>query len=268
MVAAYQAGDVTLFSELATFYIDRYVWTAERTRAVFDSAEAELLVEPVDGDGLSPLAWRCRRCGYLDASPAERMGLEARSGWLVCHACNQTRLHVSAQPLVRYYSLRGLTLLSSPAKDRTVAYDASCDRCGTRRRVSVWTLMSGAPPCLHCDGRRLDPDAPHRVYLFAFDDLAAYKVGITHCADDSRLTAHQRIGGRLLEVVTMPTRATAIVLERVVLDRYRLAVAITATPERFPHGGWTECWDCAAGYPSLAEIAATLTTQVAPSDKA
>lgn len=235
------------------------MWPVQRTRAVFDAVDAELLGDPGDGDGLTPLAWRCRCCGYLDATPAERMEGQARSSWLVCHACNMQRLHQSPQPLVRYYSTRGLRLLSSPAKDRGVPYDAICERCGTRRRVSVMTLTSGSPPCLRCDGHSLDPEAPHRVYLFAFDALTAYKVGITHCADDSRLRAHRGIGGALQEVVTMPDRATAVVLERLVLDRYRAAPAMSVSAHHFPHGGWTECWDMRAGHPSLAALAATLT---------
>lgn len=257
MVAALLAGDASTFVALADFYDHRYVWPAERVAAVFDSADAELLVEPADGDGLTPLPWRCRRCGYIDALPAERMQGESQASWLVCHACNLERLHRSPQPLHRYSSLRGLKLVSTPAKDRHVAYDASCVRCGTPRRVSVMTLTSGAPPCLRCDGQRLDPTAPHRVYLFAFTDLAAYKVGITHCADDLRLIAHQRIGGQLLEIVTLPNRATAVVAERMVLDRYRHAAAPAATTECFPQGGWTECWAMSAGHPDLKEVVKT-----------
>jgi hypothetical protein len=115
------------------------VWSAVRIRAVFESADAELQVEPEDGDGLDPLPWRCRKCGWIDAMPAERMMGEAQSSWLVCHACNQQRLKHDPTPLSRYYLLRGLRLVSAVAKDRIGAYDAECTRCGTPRRVSVTT---------------------------------------------------------------------------------------------------------------------------------
>jgi hypothetical protein len=85
----------------------------------------------------------------------------------------------------------------------------------------AWTaICSGSPPCLRCDGTRLDPDTPHRVYLVHFPhlgDLGVYKVGITHCADDNRLKTHRRAGGVVLDTLRVRDRATALTLERRVL---------------------------------------------------
>ncbi|HEX8867288.1 MAG TPA: hypothetical protein VF821_16635 [Lentzea sp.] len=67
-----------------------------------------------------------------------------------------------------------------------------------------WTsICSGTPPCLRCDGARLDPTAPHRVYLFHLPQMGAgvYKIGITRSAHDGRLRTHTRNGGVLLDVV-------------------------------------------------------------------
>lgn len=257
IVSAARAGDLAAASQYAQAYAHHYVWQPERTREVFSSVDAALLDEPVDGDGLDPLGWSCMRCGYIDATPPERMLGQASASWVVCHACNQQRLHQDPAPLVRYFSTRGLALVSTSAADRSVAYDAVCQRCGSARRVSVSTLTSGAPPCLRCDGQHLDPAAPHRVYLFHFPALRAYKVGITHCADDSRLRAHAARGGDLVEVVTVADRSAAVVLERVVLDRFRLWPAEVHVGH-FPQGGWTECWSTAAGRPALADVLADL----------
>lgn len=260
IITAWATGSTGELTELLHNYMARYVWSAERIRALFDTADAELLTEPEDGDGLDPLPWRCRRCGWIDALPAERMLGEARASWLVCRSCNQDRLHRDPAPLARYYQVRRLRLLATVAKDRAEAYNAECMRCGTLRRVSVGTLASGAPPCLVCDGRRLDPAAPHHVYLFEFPHLQAYKVGITHTADDSRLAKHRAAGGSLCEVVEVPNRATALLLERLILDQYRDHPAEVAE-HHFPQGGWTECWDSRVGRPSLADVYAVVRTR-------
>ena len=263
LTAAVAAGDTAGAHELAEAFVTRYVWPAERVREVFASVDADLIDEPADGDGLDPLSWACGRCGWVDATPPERMLGEASASWLVCHACDQQRLHHDPAPLARYFSTRGLILLSTVAADRSVAYDATCARCGAQRRVSVQTLTSGAPACLRCDGQHLDPAAPHRVYLFAFDALQAVKVGLTHCADDTRLRQHTAAGGRLLGCVQVTDRAAAALLERVVLERYAASPAHGVASAHFPQGGWTECWDAAAGVPDLAALAGELGVLVA-----
>jgi hypothetical protein len=71
------------------------------------------------------------------------------------------------------------------------------------------------------------------------------------------LAAHTRAGGELLDIVEVPDRAAAFLLERRVLDRYARWPA-TVTADHFPHGGWTECWQMIAGRPQLREELATL----------
>ena len=59
----------------------------------------------------------------------------------------------------------------------------------------------------------MDPEAPHRVYLFEFPRLGpqgVFKVGITHCVDDRRLAQHGAAGGRLVQVVEVADRAAAL----------------------------------------------------------
>jgi hypothetical protein len=257
ILRAIAVGDLEAAREYAGAFAHRYAWTAERIRELFASIDADLLDDAIEGDGLDPLSWRCQLCGNVDASAPERLLGAEHASWMPCRACDQQRLRHDPAALRRYFSTRGLELLSSPAADRSVAYDARCSRCGTGRRVSVMTLTSGSPPCLRCDGQHLDPSAPHRVYLFAFPLLSAYKIGITHCEDDSRLRAHLAQGGQLLESVTVPDRAAAVMLERLVLDRFRRWPA-DVHAGHFPQGGWTECWDARAGHPSLADLQRTL----------
>ena len=129
------------------------------------------------------------------------------------------------------------------------------------RTVAWQAIGSGSPPCLRCDGARLDPDAPHRVYLVHvphLSDVGVYKVGITHCADDNRLKVHQRAGGIVLATVQVRDRATALTLERRILQDYLPTAAVSFPHDLLPHGGATECWSARAGYPDLAEAADAL----------
>lgn len=222
-------------------------------RDVFASLDAVLLEDPADGYIGRVLDWACVRCGYISGHTAHDLKETSRQSWYACHQCNQARLR-GPQPVILYYSQRGLDLLTSPAREGGEAYDARCRRCGTIRRVSAGTLASGGRPCLHCDGLNMDPRAPHRVYLFHFPSLHVMKTGITNAADDSRLRAHAARGGRLLELLTVRNRAEALLLERTVLDQFRDWPA-EMTEEQFPQGGFTECWDERAGRPSLAGMA-------------
>lgn len=137
--------------------------------------------------------------------------------------------------------------------------EARCLRCGSDRIVSWSALSAGMPPCIRCDGRRLDPAAPHRVYLFLFPHLGAhgvYKVGITHCVDDRRLTQHRRVNGELLSLVTVRDRAAAFAIEASVLMKYQPIGPVAVGPADLPYGGATECWDAIAGYPDLGQMVA------------
>ena len=89
-------------------------------------------------------------------------------------------------------------------------------------------------------------------------DVGVYKVGITHCADDNRLKVHQRASGVVLATVQVRDRATALTLERRILDHYLSAAAVAFPPDLLPHGGATKCWSAHAGYPDLADTADAL----------
>jgi hypothetical protein len=99
------------------------------------------------------------------------------------------------------------------------------------------------------------------VYLVHFPhlgDVGVYKVGITHCADDDRLKVHQRAGGVVLHTVQVRDRASALALERRILEHYLPAAEVSFSPDLLPHSGATECWSAHAGYPDLADAAAAL----------
>ena len=96
------------------------------------------------------------------------------------------------------------------------------------------------------------------MYLAHFPhlgDVGVYKVGITHCADDDRLKAHRRAGGVVLDTVQVRDRASALALERRILEYYLPAAAVAFSPDLLPHGGATECWSAHTGYPDLAAAA-------------
>lgn len=254
---ALAAGDLRAAREYAAAYLRAYVWPAERTSELFGAAGARLLETPVDGDGLDPYPWECVACGYRDAHPPERMRLETKGSWLVCRSCDQQRLHHTPGVVAAWFANRNLRVVGEPQPGRDTVQQVECTRCGRPRQASVTQLAGGAVPCAACDGQRLDASAPHRVYLFAFPHLMAYKVGITHCVDDARLAAHARAGGELLDIVEVPDRMAAFLMERRVLDRYAPWPA-EVTADHFPHGGWTECWQMTAGRPALSEEPAGL----------
>jgi hypothetical protein len=58
--------------------------------------------------------------------------------------------------------------------------------------------------------------------------------------------------------VQVRDRATALALERRVLERYLPAAAVTLARDLLPRGGATECWSAQAGYPDLAVVAGEL----------
>lgn len=93
--------------------------------------------------------------------------------------------------------------------------------------------------CPLCGPR--NPNAPHRVYLFHFPQLAAFKVGVTYTTTDTRLNAHRRAGGQLIQIRELPTWRAALDLERQILT-HTAHCRLTYGTTEFPHGGGTECW--------------------------
>ena len=195
----------------------------------------------------------CEQCGGAQTDSLFGISEGVRLSWLPCTFCNADRFKPDDVTITERFTSLGMELLSAWTGDPGAALEARCRRCGTDRIVS-WSALATAPPCLCCDGRRLDPEAPHRVYLFEFPRLGehgVYKVGITHSVDDRRLAQHRAAGGRLLQVVDVADRAFAFAVEAAVLRRLQAAAAASVRPADLPYGGATECWDALAGYPDL-----------------
>lgn len=229
-------------------YANQFVWPVGRQLAVFDAVGGEPFEELEDGTGHYPVLWRCRDCGTIDCKPPARMQSDA--SWRECQVCDRARIYNDPARVAGTFRTRGLDLVSAYTGDRDETLDARCMRCSEARRISMRQLTSGVLPCLSCDGQLPDPHAPHRVYLFHYPQLNAYKIGITHSRNDARLGQHVANGGVLISVVPTPDRPTALLIERSVLDRYRGFPARVASAD-FPFGGWTECWSEQAGYPDL-----------------
>ncbi|MGY1738376.1 hypothetical protein [Geodermatophilus sp. SYSU D00684] len=211
-----------------------------------------------DADGFDPINYECLQCGGAQADSLDGIYGGVRASWLPCAHCNAARFRPTTETVAARFEALGLQLLDEFDGDPGRPLQAVCRRCGAPRAVAWTAICSGTPPCLRCDGARLDPDAPHRVYLVHFPhlgDVGVFKVGITHCTDDGRLNAHRRVGGVVLDTVQVRDRATALVLERRVLERYLPAATVSFPPELLPHGGATECWSAHAGYPDLAHAA-------------
>lgn len=212
------------------------------------------LMDSAPGD--HPVNVECITCGGAQTDSLFGFSEGVRLSWLPCTFCNAQRFKPTAEMVYDRFATLGLTLVSAWTGDPTAALDATCSRCRTRRVVSWLALASGAPPCLRCDGRRLDPAAPHRVYLFSFPRLGpngVFKVGITHCADDRRLAQHTAVGGRLVQVVEVADRASAFAIEATVLRKFQPQAPVSVTAADLPYGGSTECWDALAGYPDLRQ---------------
>ena len=118
---------------------------------------------------------------------------------------------------------------------------AATARASGQSAYRVRQLVAGhdRDDCPECGPR--NPQAPHRVYLFHFPALRAFKVGVTHLRNDNRLRAHVRNGGELVETVTVDTFAQALALERAVLAGTSHRRLVYGAAE-FPAGGGTECW--------------------------
>lgn len=236
-------------------------WPVARQEQLLAAAGMRSLLPQADADGLEPVNVECLTCGAAQADHLDGISEGLRLSWLPCSHCNAARFSPTTATIGDRFTALGLQLLDEFDGDPGRPLQAACRRCAAPRSVSWTAISSGAPPCLRCDGSRLNPDAPHRVYLVHFPhlgDVGVYKVGITHSVDDARLQTHQRAGGAVLEVVQVRDRATALTLERRILERYLPAAAVSFPRELLPRGGATECWSAHAGHPDLSGEVALL----------
>lgn len=233
----------------------RGTWTLERQEQLMTVAGLHPIGALTDNAFADqPVNVECTTCGGAQTDSLFGFSEGVRLSWMPCSFCNAQRFKPTAEMVADRFADLGLTLVSTWVGDPGAGLDATCSRCDTPRIVSWLGLASGAPPCLRCDGRRLDPDAPHRVYLFLFEHLGqngVYKVGITHCADDHRLAQHTAARGRLVQVVEVADRATAFAIEASVLRTYQPQAPASVTATDLPYGGATECWDAMVGHPNL-----------------
>ena len=235
----------------------RDVWSLDRQEQLLVVAGFTPLAPLVDN---APADWpvnvQCTECGGAQTDSLFGLSEGVRLSWLPCTFCNQARFKPSDERIRTRFQELGLDLVSEWTGDPKATLEATCRRCGTERRVS-WNTIATAAPCLRCDGRRLDPEAPHRVYLFKFPNLSAHgviKVGITHCVDDRRLHQHIAAGGEFIQIVEVPDRATAFAIETRVLGRFQPIGPVAVSASDLPQGGASECWDAFVGYPDLEDL--------------
>lgn len=230
-------------------------WPVARQEQLLIAAGMRSLLPLADADGHDPINVECTQCGGVQVESLFGISEGLRLSWLPCSFCNAARFKPTTTTIADRFASLGMQLLEEFAGDPGRALHAVCRRCDAPRSVSWTAISSGTPPCLRCDGARLDPAAPHRVYLVQFahlGDVGVFKVGITHCVDDARLHTHQRAGATVIDLIEVRDRATALALERQILDRYRTAAPVALRPDLLPGGGTTECWGAHAGHPDLA----------------
>ncbi len=206
-------------------------WPVALQEQLLAAAGMRSLLPLGDADGLEPVNVECLQCGGAQADKLDGISEGLRLSWLPCAHCNAARFQPTTETIGARFDALGLRLLDEFDGDPGRPLQAECRRCGAPRAVAWAAISSGSPPCLRCDGARLDPDAPHRVYLVSFPhlgDVGVYKVGITHCADDGRLKVHQRAGGVVVETVRV--RALGLTGD---------AVAAALTMMR-PGHGWSQ----------------------------
>lgn len=232
-------------------------WSLDRQEQLLTVAGLRPLTPLVDNCSADyPVNVECLQCGGAQTDSLFGFSEGVRLSWLPCTFCNADRFKPTEDTVRERLRALGLELLSQWTGDPAERMEARCLRCATDRVVS-WSALASSPPCLRCDGRRLDPEAPHRVYLFEFPRLGAhgvYKVGITHCVDDRRLAQQTAAGGRLLQVVDVADRASAFAIEASVLMKFQAVAPVSVAPADLPYGGATECWGALAGHPDLAAL--------------
>lgn len=229
-------------------------WPVERQEQVLTAAGMRSLHPLGDQDGNDPLNVECLECGAAQADTLFGISEGIRLSWLPCTECNARRFKPTQETIGARFAALGLSLVGEFTGDPGRPLNATCTRCSTERSVSWSAICGGTPPCLRCDGSRLDPDAPHRVYLIEFPHLGecgVYKVGITHCANDNRLHNHEKAGGRVMKTIQVANRAAALAIERRILETYLPLAPVQLHRDLLPHGGTTECWSRHAGYPDL-----------------
>ncbi|MGI5416048.1 hypothetical protein [Actinomadura luteofluorescens] len=83
----------------------------------------------------------------------------------------------------------------------------------------------------------------HLVYIMHFSRIGMYKIGITSTeVRHDRIAAHERHGGKLVQVVEVPNREAAETVETFVLREVVLDFQANASKSDFPQGGNTETW--------------------------
>lgn len=134
------------------------------------------LMDSAPGD--HPLNMECVTCDGAQTNSLFGLAEGVRLSWMPCRFCNAQRFKPTGEFVAARFATLGMTLASVWEGDPTTGLNATCLRCGTQRIVSWVGLGAGAPPCLRCDGRRLDPEATHRVYLFSFARLGLRDHGL------------------------------------------------------------------------------------------
>lgn len=216
-------------------------WPTARTAAMFDKLHHDVLIDTAEhNDGTHPVITRCRLCGHISVQLPARMGAELEGRWCACQVCHQRNGGSCAQDVAMGFESHGMHV-AAPLADVASEQQATCARCGSPRAVSLSQLNLGQVPCYICDGGA-DPSAEHRVYLFHFPAWGCFKVGITNAGNDSRLIAHRRNGGELVELVTVANRAAALWVENLALSMVT-AWPATGEPVHRRVVGWTEMWD-------------------------
>lgn len=245
-----------------SWYLDQdRVWPVALQEQVLTTAGLRPLHPLGDADRDEPVNVKCLECGGASVDTLFGFAEGIRLSWLPCPHCNAARFRPTTETVAARLTALGMELLDDFDGDPARPLRASCRRCYAPRSVAWQAIGSGSPPCLRCDGARLDPGAPHRVYLIHFPHLGevgVYKVGITHCADDNRLKAHQRAGGTVIQTVQVRDRAHAFALERHVLERYQSSTPVMLARDLLPQGGTTECWAAYGGHPDLHLAAAAM----------
>ncbi|WP_326959555.1 hypothetical protein [Amycolatopsis sp. NBC_01286] len=179
-------------------------WPVERQEQLLAAAGMRSLHPLGDQDGNEPLNVECLECGAAQTDTLFGVSEGIRLSWLPCAECNAKRFKPTQETIRTRMESLGLHLVGEFTGDPGLPLSAVCTRCSTPRAVSWTAVGGGSPPCLRCDGSKLDPDAPHRVYLIDFPhlgDRGVYKVGITHCANDNRLRSHEKAGGTVLATI-------------------------------------------------------------------
>ena len=192
--------------------VARVWWPTARTEAMFDRLHHDVLIDTAEhNDGTHPVIMRCQICGHISVQLPAWMGSELVGRWCACQVCHQRNGGTCAQDVAMGFESYEMHV-TAPLADRDSEQEATCARCGPPRTLTLRQLNLGQVPCYVCDGAA-DPYGEHRVYLFHFPDWGRFKVGITNAGNDSRLVAHQRNGGELVELVTVLNCAAALWVE-------------------------------------------------------